>query len=167
MSIERWSLTQRSSPSNAAARCPIVRPRRYRDCDGRAGPPPATRHTGIPDVVCNEQRSGLVDHDTDRSPVRLAAAVPQKAGEDIERHPIRASILERHEDHSVTAVLRAVPRAVLTNEHAVAERRGQRVAGVIGEPQIFRPALWVDSFISRVAFVISLRSPGSSSNANS
>jgi hypothetical protein len=47
---------------------------------------PVTRHTRIPEVVSDEQRSGLVDHNADRSSVRLAAAVVlQEAGDDIDR----------------------------------------------------------------------------------
>src|SRR5205814_6263541 len=73
---------------------------------------------GVADIVRDEQRPLPVDGDADRPSLRLVVCV-EKAGEDVDRYTRRPTAAERHENHLIAAPWSAVPRSVLTDEHAI------------------------------------------------
>src|SRR5687768_15580818 len=71
----------------------------------------------VADVVGNQERTGPVDRDSDRSAERLALGA-DKAGEHVDWVALRPAVHEGDEHHLVAAARPAVPRAVLADEGA-------------------------------------------------
>src|SRR6185503_1093170 len=76
----------------------------------------------VADVIGDEQRAALVDGDADRAAHGVAVLVDE-AAEHFHRHAVRLAVAEGHEDDVVAAERLAVPRAVLADEGALAERK--------------------------------------------
>jgi len=76
----------------------------------------------VADVVRDEERAPLVDGDPDRAAERPVAGV-EEAAQDIDGRTRRFAVRERNEDHFVPAENLAIPRSMLTDEHAVPECR--------------------------------------------
>src|SRR6185437_5498983 len=88
----------------------------------------AARHPpdDVAGVVGDEQRLVRPDADADRAAVGERLIGRQEAGEDVARRPGRPAGLERHVHDAIAGERAAVPRAMLADDHAIAEAR-QRV----------------------------------------
>jgi hypothetical protein len=88
---------------------------------------PGRRHAPdhVANVVGDEERAPLIDGDPDRAAQRSVARIEETA-EDIDGRALRLAAVERNEYDFVAAVDLAIPRSVLTDEHAVAEFRKRR-----------------------------------------
>src|SRR4051794_1060764 len=82
----------------------------------------------VSDIVCYQQSAVRPDRHPYGSPIGLLLVRREKTRQDVARAAGRAAVLERNEDHLVSAELAAVPGAVLANHHSVGEP-GERAGG--------------------------------------
>src|SRR5207237_676204 len=89
---------------------------------------------GAPGVVGDQQSAGSIDPNSDWPTARIAVLV-NEARDEIHRLADRLAAGEADEHDAVTVDLAPVPAAVLADEGAAAEHRGEAAAGVEGEAQ--------------------------------
>jgi len=83
---------------------------------------PCDSPDGIPNIIRDEQRPGLVDRDANRPPHRVSVRLDESC-EDIYGLSIRFSIGERNEDYAIATEWLAIPGTVLSHKHPLAEAR--------------------------------------------
>jgi len=88
----------------------------------------------IPDVIGNQQGTGLVDGQPDRPSAGLFIRV-QEAGDDVLGFAARTPAAERHENDLVAVEAWPVPTAMFADEGAAAVLLGKTVRRVESKPQ--------------------------------
>ena len=76
----------------------------------------------IADIVCDQKRAFASHGYADRPPIGLVVVLAEKAGQEPRPAPRWACRRERHENDFIATEIRSIPGAVLTDEHAAAER---------------------------------------------
>ena len=103
----------------------------------------------IPNVIGNQQRSGLVDSQSDRASTRMSVGV-EEAGDDIFGFAVRMAAAEWHEHDFVAVEGGPVPASMFTDERPAAillrktvrrveskpERRNVRAQRIIGNNRL-------------------------------
>ena len=81
----------------------------------------------IPHIIGDQQCAARIYGDADWAALSLALGI-EKARQYVDRHTVRHPIGEGHENNLVAACRAAIPRAMLTNERAVAKVFWQGIA---------------------------------------
>src|SRR5689334_915793 len=75
---------------------------------------------GIPNVICNQKYTGLIQRNPDRSS-HCVAVLLEKSIENQHRVTRRHAPSKRDEDHLIAIRLGAIPRTMLRHEHPILE----------------------------------------------
>src|SRR3982751_4009785 len=93
----------------------------------RAGARISDSPDGVSGIVGDQQRAGAIDGDADRAAPCLAILI-EEPGDESHRLAPRTPAREANEGDAIAVVGSPVPAAVLADERAAAEHRGEAVA---------------------------------------